>query len=168
MTRTLAGRPEVELPSGVALRTYSGPADIAGWLSIREQAFSRQPVGVRGWTERDFDAEFLAKPDWNPAFLWFADSTESTPALAVGTVAIAWRSPPPAPRPAIHWLAVRPRFRRRGIGRLLVHTAEATCWDLGCRQMWLETHVAWTEALALYQALGYRPTAGEFSPPDRG
>ena len=60
-----------------------------------------------------------------------------------------------AGKPVIHWLAVVPGFRRRGLGRLLVRTVESTMWKQGERQIWLETHSGWREAAQLYAALGY-------------
>ena len=32
-------------------------------------------------------------------------------------------------------------------------TLEAAVWDAGQRQVWLETHTQWREAVRLYQAL---------------
>ncbi len=75
----------------------------------------------------------------------------------VGTVTLARRGTPPDDRPVIHWLAVAPGFRRRGLGRLLVATVESAVWEAGERQIWLETHSGWQEAARLYAALGYDP-----------
>ena len=33
---------------------------------------------------------------------------------------------------------------------------ETACWDLGYRQIWLETHEAWAAASAFYETLGYK------------
>jgi GNAT superfamily N-acetyltransferase len=55
----------------------------------------------------------------------------------------------------VHWLAVLPGWRRRGVGRYLMSVLEARAWELGYREVWLETHAAWAEAVRLYQALGY-------------
>lgn len=141
----------------LTIRTFLGPEDVPIWLEIRRQAFARQTLGVRAWSERDFSAEFLERSGWRPELLWFAEWQDSpsrvTPA---GTIGVAWRRLPPHGQPALHWLAVAPAFRRRGIGSALVATAEAACWDLGCRQVWLETHTAWGEAAALYERLGYQ------------
>jgi ribosomal protein S18 acetylase RimI-like enzyme len=88
--------------------------------------------------------------------MWLAEAHRLLlPSTVVGTVTLARRGDPPDDKPVVHWLAVVPSARRRGVGRLLISTLEAAVWDAGERQVWLETHSAWTEALALYQALGY-------------
>ena len=66
------------------------------------------------------------------------------------------RVPAPGARPVVHWLAVLPGWRRRGIGRLLLSRLHQDCWDAGYRQVWLETHAAWQAAVRLYRELGYR------------
>jgi ribosomal protein S18 acetylase RimI-like enzyme len=61
----------------------------------------------------------------------------------------------------VHWLAVMPGFRRRGIGRLLLARLHQSCWDDGYRHVWLETHARWEAAVRLYQELGYREVRQE-------
>jgi len=62
-----------------------------------------------------------------------------------------------AARMVIHWLAVLPNWRRRGVGRLLVAALEQCCWDAGQHEVFLETHAGWTSALRFYESRGYRP-----------
>jgi len=157
LTRPLAQRPPRLEITGVQLRNYAGPADIPVWLSIRDGAFARQKVGVRQWNENDFQAEFLDKRWWNPRSIWFAEIAEPPVPRAVGTIALTWRGTAADAKPAIHWLAVLRSHRRRGIGRLLLNALETECWDQGYRQVWLETHVDWSEAGEFYTALGYLP-----------
>ena len=158
LTRRLTERPGIpELP-GVRLRHFAEAEDIPLWLSIRDAAFARQKVGVRHWDERDFRAEFLEKPWWNPRSMWFAETPDAGACKAIGTISLAWRGAPPEAKPAIHWLAVLRGYRRRGVGRLLLSALEASCWDQGHRQIWLETHTGWSEALSFYRALGYQST----------
>ena len=57
----------------------------------------------------------------------------------------------------VHWLLVDPRWRRRGIGRLLMSHLELAAWDDGWREMQLETHAGWAAAVAFYQSMGYEP-----------
>jgi GNAT superfamily N-acetyltransferase len=153
----LEGRPEIPVIEQITLRHFGGPADIDVWLEIRRKAFGRQKVGVRDWSRADFQAEFLAKPWWQPAALWFAQSSDPLADLPeLGTATLGWRGPAESGKPVIHWLAVLPRQRRQGIGRLLVRHLEQLVWDSGRREIYLETHAGWTEAAALYRALGYR------------
>ena len=151
LVRQLKDTPSIAPVPGVSVRTYAGGEDIAAWLMLREGAFAREKVGVRGWTVRDFEHEFLAKSWWNPQHVWFAEAG----GLPVGTVTMALRGAGPRAKPAIHWLAVLPAWRRRGVGRLLVETLERAAWEAGYREVWLETHTQWDRALRLYQSLGY-------------
>ncbi len=180
LVRQLDCRPLAAPVDGVELRHFGGPADIDLWLEIRRKAFARQKVGIRDWTRQEFAEEFLDKPWWKSELLWFAESVEPSAdaaqaggnltrrrgdaeqrggiiaANAVGTATLGWRGAAESGTPVIHWLAVLPRYRRQGIGRLLVQHLEQIVWDAGRREIFLETHAGWTEALALYRALGYR------------
>lgn len=158
LVRSMRERPEVMPPPGLRLRNYEGPHDIEVWLDLRHRAFARQKVGVRRWEAADFQAEFLARPWWDPQRMWFARCQRGLlPERDVGTVALAFRGSGPDAKPVVHWLAVLPEWRRAGVGRLLMSALEAACWDAGYRQVWLETHAAWTAAKRFYEALGYRP-----------
>jgi GNAT superfamily N-acetyltransferase len=77
--------------------------------------------------------------------------------LAIGTVALADRGSGAHALPAVHWLAVLPPWRRRGVARLLMATLEHRCWKQGHDEIFLETHEGWTAARQLYEVLGYRP-----------
>jgi GNAT superfamily N-acetyltransferase len=133
------------------LRIYAGPQDIDRWLAIRREAFAGEPIGVGDWSEADFRREFLAKPWWRPEAMWFADASNES----VGTITLARRGVGAGSKPVMHWLAVVPQWRRRGIGRLLIATLEAAAWDTGEREIHLETHAAWASALSLYKSVGY-------------
>jgi GNAT superfamily N-acetyltransferase len=155
--RVLTERPLAPDGRTVGVRTYHGTEDIDEWLEIRQWAFARERVGVGRWTREDFKREFLAKPWWSPEHMWFAVAREpaSGAEKAVGTVTLARRGMGPDSRPVIHWLAVLPAWRRRGVGQLLVRTLEIACWEAGDREILLETHASWEKATALYEALGY-------------
>lgn len=158
MTRRLTLRPTPPELSGIRLRHYAGPQDIETWLEVRRRAFARQKVGISDWDTGDFHREFLSKPWWRPEVMWLAEAQPLLlPAKVVGTVTLARRGDAPDDKPVVHWLFVVPSYRHRGVGRLLLSTLEAAVWDKGERQIWLETHSAWSEALRLYESLGYRP-----------
>ncbi|MBX3414456.1 MAG: GNAT family N-acetyltransferase [Pirellulales bacterium] len=152
----LEGRPELQPLPGVTIRHYAGPADVEAWLDVRHAAFARQQVGVRRWTSRDFEVEILAKPWWRPERMWIAE-VEQLPGVrqAIGTVTMALRTGQASEVPVVHWLAVRPIWRRRGIAQHLMSLLEQAAWDAGYREVRLETHQAWSEAVALYRSLGY-------------
>jgi GNAT superfamily N-acetyltransferase len=156
LVRRLEIRPEVGLVPGVAVRHYSGSTDIEAWLDVRHAAFARQPLGVRRWNARDFEREILSKAWWQPEWMWFAD-VEQLPGVTqtVGTLTMALRTGEASAVPVVHWLAVRPAWRRRGIARLLMRLLEQAAWDAGYREVRLETHAGWGGAIELYRALGY-------------
>lgn len=152
LSKVLTSAPVVGWVAGVGLRNYRGPEDIDPWLRLREQAFAREKVGVRRWDVSDFRREILEKPWWSPQRMWLAEGAGQ----AIGAVMLARRGSGPESRPVVHWLMVSPGWRRRGVGRLLIAAAERACWEAGGREIWLETHVQWTAAVAFYTALGYR------------
>jgi GNAT superfamily N-acetyltransferase len=158
MTKKLSEPPCPVAVEGVRLRHYRGVTDIEIWLELRRRAFARQKLGVGDWNAEDFAREFLHKTWWRPESMWFAETASSSlMSSAVGTVALARRGDTPDAPPAVHWLAVLPSWRRRGVGRLLITSLEAAVWETGQRQVWLETHAQWSEAARLYESLGYGP-----------
>jgi GNAT superfamily N-acetyltransferase len=154
-TRMLQARPPsppaLSAPN-VVLRTYRGGDDVPIWLRLREQAFARQKVGVRQWDADDFRRELSDKPWWRPDWMWFAETSDGE---TIGTVTLAIRQSARATVPVVHWLCVLPQWRRRGVGKLLMTMLEQTAWDAGYREVALETHEAWREAAAAYEAMGY-------------
>jgi GNAT superfamily N-acetyltransferase len=159
LTRRLDARPIPPVVPGVRLRHFAGPGDDEIWLDLRRRSFARQKLGVRDWDASDFAREFLDKDWWHSEAMWFAELQRLplAPYSAVGTLTLARRGNAADAKPVVHWLAVLPGYRGRGIGRLLMATLEAAVWDSGGRQVWLETHSQWAEAARLYQVLGYRP-----------
>jgi len=158
LTKRLLEPPCPVALEGVRLRHYQGEVDIEIWLELRRRAFARQKLGVGDWNAGDFAREFLQKTWWRPEAMWFAETdSPSAIAAAVGTVTLARRGDTREAPPAVHWLAVLPSWRRRGVGRLLVTSLEAVVWETGGRQVCLETHAQWTEAARLYESLGYGP-----------
>lgn len=156
---TLLEPPELPTVPGVGLRHFASPEDAAVWLEIRHRAFAREKHGVRQWTAADFEAEFLSKPWWSPERMWFAEAAAGMPGVAaispIGTITLAFRGSGAEAKPVIHWLAVLPGWRRRGVARLLLAALEKTCWDAGYREVCLETHAGWTGALRFYEQAGY-------------
>ena len=158
--RTLIEPPQLPGLPGITLRHFARPDDVAAWLEIRHRAFAREKVGVRQWTAADFEAEFLSKPWWSPERMWFAEAEPGMLRVAaaspVGTITLAFRGAGADAQPVIHWLAVLPTWRRRGVARLLLAALEKTCWEAGYREVGLETHAGWTAALRFYEQASYR------------
>jgi GNAT superfamily N-acetyltransferase len=150
LVRRLDDRPESHPVAGVSLRAYRGTEDIEPWLALRQRAFADQAMPVRLWTASDFHREFTSRDGWRPEWMWIAMADVEPPEAFIGT----------ASRAALHWLAVDPRWRNRGLGRRLVTVAEQAAWDAGHRVVHAETHALWGDAVRLYQALGYRTRPG--------
>jgi ribosomal protein S18 acetylase RimI-like enzyme len=55
----------------------------------------------------------------------------------------------------IHHLAVHPSYRRRGIGRELVHAAESGLAKMGCPKVNLQVRATNDSVVSFYRALGY-------------
>jgi GNAT superfamily N-acetyltransferase len=163
LVRRLESCPVVSPPAGWHLRHYAGPSDVDVWLALREATFADSPIAVRRWTPADFARELTAKSWWRPELVWFVESIEAVApvasavsARAIGTATLAWRGSAGGGKPVIHWLGVLPMYRRRGLGRLLVAQLEQMVWKSGGREVGLETHTAWTDAVTFYRAMGYR------------
>ncbi len=52
---------------------------------------------------------------------------------------------------------VTPAYRRAGLGRQMMAALEARAKVLGCSALLLETNPAFTDAVTLYQSLGFTP-----------
>jgi GNAT superfamily N-acetyltransferase len=164
--RQLDSKPEISPLPGISVRQFHGEADILNWLELRHLAFARQRIGVRQWTAADFHSEFTSRWWWKPEYMWLAESVEhpelsgtatKSPQL-VGAVTLAMRGEQfdaDRARPVVHWLIIHPRWRRRGLGRLLMTHLETAAWNVGHREICLETHVAWEAAVKFYESLGY-------------
>jgi len=149
LAKQLTARPEIAPPEGFRIRTFSDDSDIDRWLQLREQAFAREKVGVRRWTHADFVEEMIDKDWWREDRTWLAEADQGDVA---GSITMAMRG---RQIPVIHWLMVRPAWRRHGIAKTLVATLEAHAWDEGFREIRLETHDGWRSALRFYEASGY-------------
>ena len=156
MMKHLDAEPRLASVDGVAVRAFRHD-DVDAWLSLRDRAFARERVGVRAWSETDFRREFLGRWWWRPEWMWLAehDSGDDGTEL-VGSVSLAMRGESDRAKPVVHWLMVAPRWRRRGVGRLLLSQSEQAAWAAGYREIWLETHARWEAAVKFYEALGYR------------
>lgn len=55
----------------------------------------------------------------------------------------------------IYAVAVKPQFRRHGIGSALIKRVEATLSDLGCLKVNLQVFASNAEVVAFYKKLGY-------------
>jgi GNAT superfamily N-acetyltransferase len=138
------------------MRTIELPGDVAAWLMLRGRAVAWLAPAVRAWTAEDFAVEMSGKPWWRADWTWLVVPVEA-PQQVVGSVTLAVREGEVGKVAVVHWLLVDPRWRRRGIGQLLMSHLERAAWDAGWREIQLETHAGWTEAVAFYQSMGFEP-----------
>lgn len=75
MRRSLHDVPDVEVPAGVQLRSYAGPADDAELLRVNNAAFAWHPE-QGGWTDADI-AERKAEAWFDPDGLFLAYSADA-------------------------------------------------------------------------------------------
>jgi ribosomal protein S18 acetylase RimI-like enzyme len=61
----------------------------------------------------------------------------------------------------IHYIAVDPSFRGRGVGRELLAAVEAHARELGCGKVTLEVRSDNARAMAAYRRAGFQPTQPE-------
>jgi GNAT superfamily N-acetyltransferase len=141
---------------GISFGTIDLPEDLPAWLEMRRRAVAWLKPAVRAWTEEDFQAEMSGQPWWRAEWMWLAVAQDA-PQQIVGSVTLAVREGAAGSVPVVHWLLVDPRWRRRGIGRMLMSRLERSAWDAGWRELQLETHANWTEAVAFYRSLGFEP-----------
>ena len=151
----------LRLPN-IASRRINLPADIVAWLNLRQRATAELRPLPRPWSEADFRAELLSKSWWRPEQCWIAyvDNLPTDSGEIIGSVTLALRAGELATVPVVHWLLVDPAWRRRGISGLLMAHLEQAAWDVGWREMQLETHANWEAAVAFYQSIGYAAVRG--------
>jgi len=136
--------------TGLWIRSFSGgKEDLEHWLRIQNAAFARGG-SAPAWDRTDFARELSRRPWWRPERLLLAGWTE----IPVGTV--AWEPIPADGVVQLHWLAVDPSTRRRGVARGLIQAAAQRVDDPACRQIRAETLIHWAAAVACYRSLGFQ------------
>lgn len=157
--KELSAPPVAKCASSVAIRTIQTPGDVPAWLLLRDRAISGLSPLPRPWTAAGFQSEMLAKPWWRADRCWIAEATKSpqTPPTVIGSVTLVERAGEQSRVPVAHWLLVDPNWRRCGVGQLLMSYLEQAAWNVGDRELQLETHAGWSAAVAFYQSIGYAP-----------
>ncbi|HEY3393480.1 MAG TPA: GNAT family N-acetyltransferase [Lacipirellulaceae bacterium] len=149
--------PVEQVTAEVHVRSIVVPDDEESWLELRKRATAGLRPPVRQWTRTDLAAQMLDKPWWRDDRTWVAIAPPIGEAGIVGAVTLALRTGAAARVPIVHWLLVAPEWRRRGVGRMLISRLECAAWNDGWREIELETHAGWREAIAFYQSMGYAP-----------
>lgn len=120
----------------------AGLADVKAIHRIETLSF------LTRWSRWSFYSELL-----NPLSTTLVATLAGDPSQVVGYL-IYWVA---AGEMHILNLAVHPRWRRRGVARLLLTTGLEQARERGARTAWLEVRPSNLPALALYESLGFVP-----------
>ena len=139
-----------------APRGDGAPPPNAAAVTLRAFAPADEPAVIALW-----QACGLTRP-WNDPRLDIARKLRQQPELFLvgdfaGVVGASAMVGYEGHRGWINYLAVDPRWQRRGIARRLMAEAESRLRALGCPKLNLQVRAGNVEALAFYRALGYQP-----------
>ncbi len=150
MWRELKDLPDADVPAGYRIRTYE-TGDGTAFVRIKNAAFMSENAGGRAWTATDFEKEYLHSPHFDPKRVLFAVFGEEP----VGTTT-AWTATYRGREVGlIHWVAVVPEHRKKGLGWLLNVRALHKLKALGYREATLNTSETLESAVRLYRRLGF-------------
>lgn len=150
MWRELKHLPEAKPPAGYGIRTYE-TGDDAAFVRIKNAAFLSENVGGRAWTVADFEKEYLDSPYFSPERVLFAVCNGEP----VGTTT-AWSATYRGREVGlIHWVAVVPEHRKKGLGLVLNVRALHRLKALGYGEATLNTSERLESAVRLYHRLGF-------------
>ena len=151
MWRNLEDLPKVEVANGYTLRSFE-PGDASAFVEIKNEAFSEEHGGGRDWTLFDFHKEYLDSPHFRPERVLFAASEEKL----VGTTT-AWTSEFEGREVGlIHWVAVVPEHRSKGLGQALNVQALHKLKEMGYEECVLSTNESLSSAVRLYLRLDFQ------------
>lgn len=152
-------------------RVWPGKPYRRKWLDLQNtvwQAMTGRPVDWdEAWFEREFSGGTREK------IIWLALREGRSGGTLMGSVVLDLSDPgtmcrlpaadpPTMPSTAtINWLAVRPEWRRGGIGSTLVCLAEMEAWRRGRTRVQAETLLTWQPAVQLYRRMGYSIDRGD-------
>ena len=150
MWRELNELPNAKAPAGYRIRTYETGDDTA-FVRIKNAAFMSENAGGRAWTSADFEKEYLDSPYFDPKRVLFAICGDEP----VGTTT-AWTATHQGRDVGlIHWVAVVPEHRSKGLGWVLNVRALHKLRALGYGEAILNTSETLESAVRLYRRLGF-------------
>lgn len=151
MLRDLEGLPAVNLPEGYAIRSFRD-GDAEHLMRIKNAAFAGEATGSRAWTPADVQREYMDSPHFRPERVFLAIHGEEP----VGTTAAWVWTHEGREVGLIHWVAVVPEHRGKGLGEALNVHALQYMRARGHREAILNTNAALHSAVRLYHRLGFR------------
>lgn len=144
--------PEVELPHGYGLRTFREGDEVA-WSNLINRAYSTTPNKTE-YTPQKVRENWTSTPCFMPDGCFFVTHGDDL----VGCF-MAWKELDAGPRRGrLHWLAVDPDHRRRGIARYLTVTVIKHLQEIGLDSIFLDTGYNLPVAMAMYRKIGFVET----------
>jgi GNAT superfamily N-acetyltransferase len=148
------------LASAALVRSFGLERDAERVRQLAQAVHAKGDVAPRG---AGLLAETVSRPDRQvEAWLALPDACpgghapgQPGPELLGLVTLVAGRSAA-GERASIGWLLVHPEARRRGIARLLVGQACRRARDQGAREVEVECRSDWQEAIAFWEAVGFR------------
>jgi len=151
MARALDGPiPEPGVPEGFGVRPLAGD-ELEAWLALYAEAFGPRTAALRKWRA------YRTDPDYDRTLDLVAVDRQGELA-AMGTCSVASLEAARSPRPEgrTEPIAVRERYRGRGLGRAMVLSGLRLLQARGMAVAALTTEVSNAPARRLYESLGYR------------
>ncbi|WP_227998317.1 mycothiol synthase [Nocardia australiensis] len=144
--------PELSVPAGIVLRTYSGPDDDAELLRVNSAAFAWHPE-QGAWTERDIAAR-RDEPWFDPQGLYFAaDAADPGHLLGFHWTKVHYDEDPMVGE--VYVVGIDPAAQGRGLGRLLTLAGLRYLRERELAEVLLYTEADNTAAVHTYTRLGF-------------
>lgn len=144
--------PEVEIPDGYELRSYR-PGDEAQWADLINEAYDTTP------NRTDYTAEKVLEKWVNTPYFMADGAYLVTHGNRIVGCFMAWRESSEGPqRGRLHWLAVHPDHRRKGIAKFLTVTVIRHLQAKGLSSIFLDTGYNLKVAMRMYRDLGFVET----------
>ena len=145
----LEGIPDYPLPEDWTLRWYR-PGDETHWLEIHEVADKLNSIRPELYAK-----EFGAGEDELPRRQVFLVSPEGAVA---GTATAWWDDAFRGGRwGRVHWVAIRPEYQGKGLGKPLMTEVCRRLVELGHTRAYLTTSTVRVAAIGLYRQFGFEP-----------
>lgn len=147
--------PPATFPSTVAVRPYAHPDDLAAFVELALASFVDHPTPLPFTTEIIGRSHSL--PDFDPAAILLASPTGDPATLIAWAKARGYTTDAGEPGGSIDFVGVVPAWRRRGLGRELLHWGIGKLRADGARIVDLSATATNESALELYRSTGFVP-----------
>jgi len=146
---------EPELPEGFSFRFFL-PSDVKHWSSIETSVLE---FDSECSAESYFETSYLPQIDELRQRCLFVLNAEGTP---VATANAWYADSELGHQTGLHWIAVRPEYQGKGIGKAVTKKALNVCHSLeGGNPVWLHTQTWSYVAIKMYHSLGFNMVRSE-------